>query len=111
MTWRVALGIGLALVVLVGLSFVGTRVATRNGHDDAVLRGPSAGVLLFGALIAVGTIAFVFVGTIDGMSGETYTGRQVLYLELSLVGSIALAVLLTMAAWRLLRRPPEPPVS
>lgn len=98
-------GIVLAgLVVLAGLTYICTRVATRNERDDPAIRGAAAAMSLLGAVVALGNIAFVFAGTIIGADTDTYSGRQVLYLELSLTASYVLLAGFTLAGRRLIRR-------
>ena len=99
------------LVVLSGLGWACTGIAARNQREDPALRGWSAAVSLLGALVAIGIVVYVFVGTSIDADTDTYTGRQVLYLELSLTGSYLLAALFTLVGVRLIRQPSRPKAS
>lgn len=56
------------------------------------------------AVVALGNIAVVFAGTTIDLDTHTYSGRQVLYLELSLAASYVLLAGFTLAGRRLIRR-------
>jgi hypothetical protein len=92
------------LVVLAGLTYVCTRVAARSQRPDPVVRGVAAAMAVLGALGALVNIVVVFIGTAIDADSDTYNGRQVLYLELSLTGSYALFGIFSLATFRLIRR-------
>jgi hypothetical protein len=91
-------------VSFAGLAYLGVQVARRNDVDQPGVRGTAAAVAMLLVLFASGIVVFVLVGTSIDRDTDTYTGRQVLYLELALTGSYLIIAACAWGAYRLVSR-------